>query len=433
MTSPDGRQRRRLTATETDLGVVRQRALLVGGGDVGLEEAEASLEELALLTETAGADPVEHEPCNAGPCPTRPPTSARARRPSWPSWPSARHRPVVFDEELSPGPAAEPGEVVQVDVVDRAARDPRHLRPARPHPGGHDPGRAGPAPLPAAPPAGQGRADRSRVGGGIGTRFGPGETKLEVDRRRIQQRIAKLESELRLGAHPGRAAQGPAPRPNRTGGPGRLHQRRQVDAAQPAHRRRRAGGGPALLHPRPHHPPPAACPAARRSSSPTRSASSASCPTSWWRRSAPRSRRSSRPTCSCTSSTPPRPTPTARSRPCGTCCARSSADERPRAAGGQQGRRGRPTGGRPGRAIGRGGRLGRDRGRHRQAAARRWATGCGPSTRWSSCTSPTSGATCWPPLHREGEVLVEVHDEHATRVAGCRRRRRGRFREFIAT
>ncbi|GAX91776.1 GTPase HflX [Effusibacillus lacus] len=36
----------------------------------------------------------------------------------------------------------------------------------------------------------------SRLGGGIGTR-GPGETKLEVDRRRIRQRIADLRAELR--------------------------------------------------------------------------------------------------------------------------------------------------------------------------------------------------------------------------------------------
>jgi GTP-binding protein HflX len=35
----------------------------------------------------------------------------------------------------------------------------------------------------------------SRLGGGIGTR-GPGETQLEVDRRRVQERIARLEREL---------------------------------------------------------------------------------------------------------------------------------------------------------------------------------------------------------------------------------------------
>lgn len=42
--------------------------------------------------------------------------------------------------------------------------------------------------------AGQGRS-LSRLGGGIGTR-GPGETKLETDRRRIQMRIKKLEQDL---------------------------------------------------------------------------------------------------------------------------------------------------------------------------------------------------------------------------------------------
>jgi GTP-binding protein HflX len=38
-------------------------------------------------------------------------------------------------------------------------------------------------------------ADLSRLGGGIGTR-GPGETKLEVDRRRIQERISVLNHQL---------------------------------------------------------------------------------------------------------------------------------------------------------------------------------------------------------------------------------------------
>ncbi len=42
--------------------------------------------------------------------------------------------------------------------------------------------------------SGQGR-DLSRLGGGIGTR-GPGETKLETDRRRITTRIKKLEDEI---------------------------------------------------------------------------------------------------------------------------------------------------------------------------------------------------------------------------------------------
>ena len=33
--------------------------------------------------------------------------------------------------------------------------------------------------------------------GGVGALRGPGETKLEVDRRRIQQRITKLERDLK--------------------------------------------------------------------------------------------------------------------------------------------------------------------------------------------------------------------------------------------
>ena len=39
------------------------------------------------------------------------------------------------------------------------------------------------------------RNSLARLGGGIGTR-GPGETKLEVDRRRIHERISQLKSEL---------------------------------------------------------------------------------------------------------------------------------------------------------------------------------------------------------------------------------------------
>ena len=69
------------------------------------------------------------------------------------------------------------------------------------------------------------------------------------------------------------AAAGSQPRRHR-----RLHQRRQVHAAQPAHRRRRAGRGPAVRHPRRHHPPPRSCPAARPCCSPTPSGSSRKLP-----------------------------------------------------------------------------------------------------------------------------------------------------------
>ncbi len=59
--SQQGRQRRRLAATEVDLGVVVQRALLVatGHGLRDVAEAEASLAELSRLVQTAGAVPVD--------------------------------------------------------------------------------------------------------------------------------------------------------------------------------------------------------------------------------------------------------------------------------------------------------------------------------------------------------------------------------------
>jgi GTP-binding protein HflX len=54
--------------------------------------------------------------------------------------------------------------------------------------------------------AGRGRA-MSRLGGGIGTR-GPGETKLETERRAIQQRISRLQKEVnQLQAHRSRLRQ----------------------------------------------------------------------------------------------------------------------------------------------------------------------------------------------------------------------------------
>ena len=92
-------------------------------------------------------------------------------------------------------------------------------------------------------------------GGGIGGR-GPGETKIETDRRRINTKIAKLRRELahmkttRDTKRSGPAAQRDPQRRDR-----RLHQRRQVLAAQPAHRRRRARRGLAVRDARPDHPP----------------------------------------------------------------------------------------------------------------------------------------------------------------------------------
>ncbi|HZQ77222.1 MAG TPA: GTPase HflX [Acidimicrobiia bacterium] len=189
-----GRQRRRLTATEVDLGVVRQRALLVGGGDVSLDEAESSLAELALLTDTAGADPVE--------------LALQRRETPDPATFIGKGKAeelrelvemldidvVIFDEELTPAQQRNLEKLFKVDVVDRVALILDIFAQ-------HAHSQAGMLQVELAQlryrlPRLRGRGvEMSQQGAGIGTR-GPGETQLEVDRRRILRRIAKLERDL---------------------------------------------------------------------------------------------------------------------------------------------------------------------------------------------------------------------------------------------
>jgi GTP-binding protein HflX len=192
------RGRRRLTATEIDLEVLQQRALLVGTG-VGtrsLEEAETSLEELALLTDTAGALPVES-------------VLQRRDRPD-PATYVGRGKAeelrelavgldvdvVVFDDELTPAQQRNLEKLLGVDVVDRVALILDIFAQ-------HATSQEGMVQVELAQyryllPRLRGRGQElSQQAGGIGTRRGPGETKLEVDRRRIQQRVTKLERDLK--------------------------------------------------------------------------------------------------------------------------------------------------------------------------------------------------------------------------------------------
>ena len=78
----------------------------------------------------------------------------------------------------------------------------------------------------------------SRLGGGIGTR-GPGETQLEMDRRRILQRISRVKGDLE-SVRAGRGIQRRQRQsvPLATIGARWLHERRQVDIIQQAHRAR---------------------------------------------------------------------------------------------------------------------------------------------------------------------------------------------------
>ena len=195
MTPPPGRQRRRLTATEVDLGVVRQRALLVGGGDATLDDAEASLDELALLTETAGAEAVERA-VQRRDTPDPATFIGKGKAEELARVAEALDLDlVVFDEELSPAQQRNLEKLFKRDVVDRVALILDIF-------GQHAHSQAGMLQVELAQlryrlPRLRGRGkELSRLGGGIGSRFGFGETKLEVDRRRIAQRIAKLEREL---------------------------------------------------------------------------------------------------------------------------------------------------------------------------------------------------------------------------------------------
>jgi GTP-binding protein HflX len=191
-----GRGRPRLTATEIDVEVVRQRALLVGTG-VGtrtLDEAEQSLDELALLADTAGAEPVATE-------------LQRRDRPDPATYIGKGKAEelreladaldvdvVVFDDELAPAQQRNLERLFERDVVDRVALILDIFAQ-------HASSQEGMLQVELAQlryrlPRLRGRGVQlSQQGAGIGTR-GPGETQLEVDRRRILRRITKLERDL---------------------------------------------------------------------------------------------------------------------------------------------------------------------------------------------------------------------------------------------
>jgi GTP-binding protein HflX len=191
------RQRQRLTATVTDLDVDRQKAMLVGLVRSRNDRARglASIEELALLTETAGSDPVES-------------VLVRRERPVAATFigkgklqelvaasKAADIDVVVFDNELSPAQQRNLQQAFQCDVVDRVALILDIFAQ-------HAHTKEGMLQVELAQsryrlPRLKGKGvELSRLGAGIGTR-GPGETKLETDRRRILDRIRKIEGELK--------------------------------------------------------------------------------------------------------------------------------------------------------------------------------------------------------------------------------------------
>jgi len=190
-----GRQRRRLTATVTDLEIGRQRAFLLAAYDDDREERERSLTELALLTETAGSDPVESELVRR-PIPDPATFIGRGKAAELAAVTrSLDIDVVVVDNSLTPAQQRNLQEVFECDVVDREALILDIFAQ-------HATSREGMLQVELALlryhlPRLHGQGTRlSRQAGGIGTR-GPGETKLESDRRRILSRISKLERDLR--------------------------------------------------------------------------------------------------------------------------------------------------------------------------------------------------------------------------------------------
>ncbi|HJR97064.1 MAG TPA: GTPase HflX [Actinomycetota bacterium] len=172
---------------------VREKAVLVGVGP-GIDEAD--LDELAALADSAGAEAVDrvvqsrHEPD----------PSTYIGRGKLEQVHAAVHRhgadTVILDQELTPGQLRSLEERLGVKVIDRTALilDIFAL---------HARSREGKAQVELAQlnyllPRLRGWGEAmSRAGGGVGTRFGGGETKMEVDRQHIGRRIAKLRRELK--------------------------------------------------------------------------------------------------------------------------------------------------------------------------------------------------------------------------------------------
>ncbi len=174
----------------------REKIILVGVAipPVGLDETEAHLDELALLVDTAGADVVER-------------VVQRRDRPD-PATYVGRGKAeelrelsldvdsdtVVFDDELSPAQQRNLEKILGRTAIDRTAvildifAQNAHTLEGKVQ--------VELALLRYRLPRLRGRGvSLSQQAGRIGTR-GPGETQLEVDRRRLLRRMTKLEAEL---------------------------------------------------------------------------------------------------------------------------------------------------------------------------------------------------------------------------------------------
>ncbi len=175
----------------------RERIVLVGvtreGGDA--DDTDASLDELALLVDTAGADAIERVHQNRlSPDPATFVGSGKAKEIKAIAE-AIDCDTVVFDDELTPAQQFNLEKILGRSALDRTAvildifaQNASTLE--------------GKAQVELAqlryrlPRLRRAAGNLSQQGGGIGTR-GPGETQLEVDRRRLVRRVHKLEADLR--------------------------------------------------------------------------------------------------------------------------------------------------------------------------------------------------------------------------------------------
>ncbi len=172
----------------------RPRKLAQGSSEAPPFTVEESLEELYTLAASAGAA-VEATVLQSRPAPDAATLIGSGKLKELRDTVEAAHADtVLFDSELSPTQQRNLEKALEVKVLDRTqlildifARRARtregqlqvelaQLNYLLPRLSGHG-------------------AAMSRLGGGIGTR-GPGETKLETDRRRIRNRIKKLNDDL---------------------------------------------------------------------------------------------------------------------------------------------------------------------------------------------------------------------------------------------
>ncbi|TML57475.1 MAG: GTPase HflX, partial [Actinobacteria bacterium] len=175
----------------------RERIVLVGVAmpPTTVDEAEASLDELSLLVDTAGADEVERVlQRRDAPDPATYVGRGKAQELRTVSE-TVDSDTVVFDDELTPAQSRNLEKILGRTAIDRTAVI---LDIFAQHAHSHE-GKAQVelAQLRYRLPRLRGRGTAlSQQAGGIGTR-GPGETQLEVDRRRLLRRMTKLESEMR--------------------------------------------------------------------------------------------------------------------------------------------------------------------------------------------------------------------------------------------